>query len=208
MADSAPADETIAAQEVTADATDREEVPQTQAAAPEEDNGDTAPDHEASQLAQEVENASLQEAADAEGDAGAMEAAGADEAGQSHEQSALDISTRSSGARAGKGHRVILPTNPTPDLQFLTFYSWWTELKTKRYMEICFDMKTELFQVIIDKDVQHLSSEQLFNPSTESIRDVTAKDTKVMSMHLHEKLSGNQHAESLRRPHLCQWDLH
>ena len=29
-----------------------------------------------------------------------------------------------------------------------------------------------------------------------------------MSMHLHEKLSGNQHAESLRRPHLQGWDLH
>jgi hypothetical protein len=29
-----------------------------------------------------------------------------------------------------------------------------------------------------------------------------------MSMHLHEKLSGNQHAESLRRPHLQSWDLH
>ena len=29
-----------------------------------------------------------------------------------------------------------------------------------------------------------------------------------MSMHLHEKLSGNQHAESLRRKHLECWDLH
>merc|ERR1719502_178393 len=37
---------------------------------------------------------------------------------------------------------------------------------------------------------------------------VMDKDTKVMSMHLHEKLSGNQHAESLRRKHLECWDLH
>ena len=27
-------------------------------------------------------------------------------------------------------------------------------------------------------------------------------------MHLHEKYSGNQHAQSLRRPHLECWDLH
>lgn len=101
-----------------------------------------------------------------------------------------------------------LPKNPVPDLQFLTFYSWWTELNTKRYMEICFDMKTELFRVVVDKDVQHLHSDLLFNPTTESLHEVTAKDTKVMSMHLHEKLSGNQHAESLRRNHLTQWDLH
>merc|ERR1719502_1974566 len=37
---------------------------------------------------------------------------------------------------------------------------------------------------------------------------VMDKDTKVMSMHLHEKLSGNQHAESLRRKHFECWDLH
>jgi len=113
-----------------------------------------------------------------------------------------------SAVRPVAGPKVRLPKNPVPDLQFLTFYAWWTEMETKRYMEICFDMNTELFQVILDKDVQHLACDKLYNPRTESLRDVTAKDTKVMSMHLHEKLSGNQHAESLRRNHLCHWDLH
>ena len=29
-----------------------------------------------------------------------------------------------------------LPRNPVPDLRFLTFQSWWTEMGTKRYMEL------------------------------------------------------------------------
>ena len=61
---------------------------------------------------------------------------------------------------------------------------------------------------MLDKDVQTLDPEMKFNPLRESFTSVTAQDTKVMSMHLHEKLSGNQHAESLRRPHLQGWDLH
>ena len=37
---------------------------------------------------------------------------------------------------------------------------------------------------------------------------MTKADTKVLSMRLHEKLSGNQHASSLKQPHLEAWDLH
>ena len=120
---------------------------------------------------------------------------------------AAEGSTAKSFATRGSV-RIPLPANPVPQLQFLTFYSWWTELGTKRYIEICFDMQTELFQITLDKDVQHLSPGSLFNANTESLREVTAKDTKVMSMHLHEKLSDNQHADSLRRNHLNAWDLH
>ena len=61
---------------------------------------------------------------------------------------------------------------------------------------------------MLDKTVQHLDVRAHYNPLTESQLEVSAQDTKVMSMHLHEKLSGNQHAESLRRPHLQGWDLH
>ena len=75
-------------------------------------------------------------------------------------------------------------------------------------MELCFDLETELFQVVLDKQVQVLDPSIVNQPLKESIFDVISTDTKVMSMHLHEKLSGNQHAESLRRPHLQCWDLH
>ena len=44
------------------------------------------------------------------------------------------------------GLRTGLPRNPVPTLRFLTFDSWWTEMGTKRYMEPCFDLETELFQ--------------------------------------------------------------
>ena len=107
------------------------------------------------------------------------------------------------------GLKSGLPINPVPGLRFLTFYSWWHESGTKRYMEICFDLQTELFQLTLDKMVSQLDiSKHESNPLAESYAGVTAQDTKVMSMHLHEKLSGNQHAESLRRPHLQGWDLH
>lgn len=101
-----------------------------------------------------------------------------------------------------------LPKNPVPSLRFLTFNAWWTEMGTKRYMELCFDLETELFQVVLDKQVNTLDCKQVHAQLYESIANVVEKDTKVMSMHLHEKLSGNQHAESLRRPHLQCWDLH
>jgi hypothetical protein len=77
--------------------------------------------------------------------------------------------------------------------------------------ELCFDLEcveTSLFQIVLDKEVQVLDVKLANNPSYESIYKVLGQDTKVMSMHLHEKLSGNQHAESLRRPHLECWDLH
>jgi len=101
-----------------------------------------------------------------------------------------------------------LPRNPVPDLRFLTFQSWWTEMGTKRYVELCFDLESELFQVVLDKHVNVLDRQTVYSANYESLAAVTIKDTKVMSMHLHEKLSGNQHAESLRRPHLECWDLH
>ena len=44
------------------------------------------------------------------------------------------------------GLKCGLPIDPVPGLRFLTFYSWWHESGTKRYMEICFDLQTELFQ--------------------------------------------------------------
>ena len=106
------------------------------------------------------------------------------------------------------GLKAGLPVDPVPGLRFLTFYSWWMESGTKRYMEICFDLQSELFQLVLDKTVVNLDPKMQYNPLYESMGDVTAQDTKVMSMHLHEKLSGNQHAESLRRPHLQGWDLH
>lgn len=106
------------------------------------------------------------------------------------------------------GIRNGMPKNPVPALRFLKFQSWWTEMGTKRYMELCFDLETELFQVILDKQVQVLDPKLVNNANYESLYDVIATDTKVMSMHLHEKLSGSQHAESLRRPHLQCWDLH
>eukprot|EP00967_Tisochrysis_lutea_P133962 scaffold235918_cov35-Tisochrysis_lutea.AAC.2 len=110
---------------------------------------------------------------------------------------------------AGAGYiKLKMPVNPVPDLQFLTFKSWWTEFNTKRYMEICFDMSTELFQIILDKEVRHLDKDQIYCPEKESLAGVVGKDTKIMSMRLHEKLSHNQHAESMRRAHLTCWDLH
>lgn len=101
-----------------------------------------------------------------------------------------------------------LPRNPVPDLRFLTFQSWWTEMGTKRCMELCFDLESELFQIVLDKHVRVLDTKMVNNAQYEALLAVVDKDTKVMSMHLHEKLSGNQHAESLRRPHLQGWDLH
>ena len=104
--------------------------------------------------------------------------------------------------------------NPVPGLQFLTFFSWWNEAGTKRYVEICFDLKREFFQVILDKSVRHISgghiavADAMYNPQTESYQGVTKADTKVLSMRLHEKLSGNQHASSLKQAHLEAWDLH
>jgi len=101
-----------------------------------------------------------------------------------------------------------LPKNPVPELRFLTFFSWWTEMGTKRYAELCFDLESELFQVVLDKQVNVLDAKKVYSANYESLFAVVDKDTKVMSMHLHEKLSGNQHAESLRRKHLECWDLH
>lgn len=101
-----------------------------------------------------------------------------------------------------------LPKHPCPELQFLTFNSWWTEMGTKRYMEICFDLKTELFQVVLDKKVNYLNPTHTLHPNYDTLQEVINPDTKVLSMHLHEKLSNNQHAESLRRKHLQCWDLH
>ena len=63
-------------------------------------------------------------------------------------------------------------------------------------------------QLVLDKTVKTLDSSMKYNPLFESAVGAVAQDTKVVSMHLHEKLSGNQHAESLRRPHLQGWDLH
>jgi len=109
----------------------------------------------------------------------------------------------------GAGYiKLKMPENPVPDLQFLTFISWWTEFNTKRYMEICFDMSTELFQIVLDKEVRHLDMDHIHCPGKESLASVVGKDTKIMSMRLHEKLSGNQHADSMRRDHLTCWDLH
>ena len=79
---------------------------------------------------------------------------------------------------------------------------------TSSDLELCFDLESELFQVVLDKQVRVLDAKQVHNANYESLYEVIDKDTKVMSMHLHEKLSGNQHAESLRRPHLECWDLH
>ena len=45
------------------------------------------------------------------------------------------------------GLKSGLPVDPVPGLRFLTFYSWWLESGTKRYVEICFDLQSELFQV-------------------------------------------------------------
>lgn len=109
----------------------------------------------------------------------------------------------------GAGYiRLKVPEHPVPDLQFLTFNSWWTEFNTKRYMEICFDMSTELFQIVLDKEVRHLDRDHVHCPRKESLASVVSQDTKIMSMRLHEKLSGNQHADSMRRDHLTCWDLH
>jgi hypothetical protein len=111
--------------------------------------------------------------------------------------------------RRGAGYiRLKMPENPVPDLQFMTFFSWWTEFNTKRYMEICFDMSTDLFQIVLDKEVRHLDMDHIHCPGKESLASVVCKDTKSMSMRLHEKLSGNQHADSMRRDHLTCWDLH
>lgn len=101
-----------------------------------------------------------------------------------------------------------LPSNPVPRLQFLTFTSWYFEMGTKRWMEICFDLETELFQVVLDKYVSVLDSTHVDSPLFDSLQSITSQEKRVLSMHLHEKLSGNQHAESLRRPHLQCWDVH
>eukprot|EP00966_Prymnesium_polylepis_P070102 1629845-Prymnesium_polylepis.1 len=183
-----------------------------------------------------------------------------------------------------------LPKNPMAQLHFLTFSSWYVEMGTKRWMEVCFDLETELFQVTLDKHVTVLDPAHVNAPLFDSLKTVTTKvraqearahtprsagveehprslralrvprhaggpeacpqpararsvhyctsfaafgphqmyvhlrkshphaarplclphpqETRVLSMHLHEKLSGNQHAESLRRPHLECWDLH
>ena len=103
---------------------------------------------------------------------------------------------------------MCLPKNPEPGLQTLTFFSWWTEMNTRRYVEVSFNMASALFQIVLDKEMHHLDREARFNPLTESALEVVGKDTKVMSMHLHEKLSGAQHMDSRRRDHLDQWDLH
>ena len=50
-------------------------------------------------------------------------------------------------------------------------------------MELCFD-ETELFQVILDKQVQVLDCKLSNNADCESLYQVIDKDTKVMSMHL------------------------
>ena len=122
--------------------------------------------------------------------------------------SASAIAAKKPLTMAQLGLRTGLPKNPVPALRFLKFFAWWHEMGTKRYMELCFDLETELFQVVLDKQVQVLDPSIVNQPLKESIFDVISTDTKVMSMHLHEKLSGNQHAESLRRPHLQCWDLH
>ena len=54
------------------------------------------------------------------------------------------------------GLTMGLPKNPVPELRFLTFSSWWTEMGTKRYVELCFDLESELFQVVLDKQVRVL----------------------------------------------------
>ncbi|KAL1529158.1 hypothetical protein AB1Y20_000117 [Prymnesium parvum] len=101
-----------------------------------------------------------------------------------------------------------LPKNPVAQLQFLTFWSWYVEMGTKRWIEICFDLETELFQIVLDKHVSVLNPTHANAALFDTLKSVTSQETRVLSMHLHEKLSGNQHAESLRRPHLECWDLH
>jgi len=76
---------------------------------------------------------------------------------------------KSTGSRGAGGNRLKLPTNPVPDLQFLTFNSWWTEFNTKRYMEVCFDMSTELFQIILDKEVRRLGNTSLLSSKGPSL---------------------------------------
>merc|ERR1711998_550783 len=56
-----------------------------------------------------------------------------------------------------------LPRNPVPGLRFLTFNAWWTESGTKRYMELCFDLDSELFQVVLDKTVNVLDAKVVYN---------------------------------------------
>ena len=56
--------------------------------------------------------------------------------------------------------------------------------------------------------MRHLDKDHILCPAKESITAVVGKDTKILSMRLHEKLSGNQHFESMRRDHLTCWDLH
>merc|ERR1719230_1239103 len=72
-----------------------------------------------------------------------------------------------------------LPRNPVPDLRFLTFNSWWTEMGTRRYMELCFDLESELFQVVLDKQVNTLDCKQVHAQLYESLASVVEKDTKV-----------------------------
>ena len=69
-----------------------------------------------------------------------------------------------------------LPKNPVPELHFLTFNSWYNEMGTKRYMEICFDLETELFQVILDKHVTVLDPKHVNAPLFDSLKKVTSKE--------------------------------
>lgn len=116
------------------------------------------------------------------------------------EQQRPEFSLAAERPAAGSAVRLRLPSKP-PELQFLTFFSWWTEFNTKRYVEVCFDMSTELFQIILDRDVKHLDKDHIYCPAKESFGAVVGKDTQIMSMHLPRSRSGS-------REHLSCWDLH
>ena len=47
---------------------------------------------------------------------------------------------------------------------------------TKRWIEICFDLETELFQVVLDKHVSVLEPSHVNNASYDSLKTVTSKE--------------------------------
>ena len=84
-----------------------------------------------------------------------------------------------------RGLRLRLPRNPVPALAQLSFTSWWTELGTRRYVEIQYDMEQALFRVTLDAHVSRLEHD-----ATDSLRNLTKPERTVLTLRLHERLLG------------------
>ncbi len=84
-----------------------------------------------------------------------------------------------------RGVRLRLPRNPVPALAQLSFTSWWTELGTRRYVEIQYDMEQSLFRVTLDAHVSRLEHD-----ATDSLRNLTKPERTVLTLRLHERLLG------------------